>query len=164
MSSVRSTVRFAAGAAGAAGVDGIGGAAGCVTSVRPASLGRLEVGLAAMVAAGVLAAAALHPLWHGSVQVQCPLLVIFGIPCVTCGGTRALVALMTGNAAVALAWNPLVALGGVGAMAGLPLAGLMLAGVVRRPRIPTGLPVAARRVIVAVFALNWAYLLIWFRG
>ncbi len=117
-----------------------------------------------MVATGILAVAALHPLWHGLVQVRCPLLVIFGVPCVTCGGTRALVALMTGNATAALAWNPLVALGGIVAIAWLPIAALMLAGVLQPPRIPTVLPVAARRAIVAGCALNWGYLLLWFRG
>ena len=132
--------------------------------LRAVRLGKVEVALAALVAASALASARLHPSWGGLVYTRCPLLTLVGIPCVTCGGTRALVALVTGDAIEALAWNPLVALGGLAALGWLPLATLMLVGWLEPPRIPTVLPVLGRRAIVAGFALNWGYLLLWFRG
>jgi len=127
-------------------------------------LGRVAVALTAMAAASGLGVAWLHPLWAEHLATRCPLLAIFGIPCVTCGGTRAMVALVTGDAIEALAWNPLVALGGLAAIAWLPLALLMLGGLIKPPRMPAILPVAGRGAIVGALALNWAYLLLWFRG
>ena len=127
-------------------------------------LGRAEVALVAMAAASGLAAAWLHPLWAGHVGAPCPLLAIVGIPCVTCGGTRALVALVTGDAIDALTWNPLVALGGAAAILWLPVAALMLGGLLKPPRIPSTLPAVGRVAAVGAVALNWAYLLLWFRG
>lgn len=120
--------------------------------------------MVAVVAASGLAAAWLHPVWAGHAGVRCPLLAIFGIPCVTCGGTRALAALVAGNAIDALTWNPMVALGGAAAIAWLPLAALMLAGAIKPPRIPTTLPPVGSAALVGALALNWGYLLLWFRG
>ena len=134
------------------------------SGLRAVRLGKVEVALVALVAASALATARLHPLWDGLLQTRCPLLALFGVPCVTCGGTRALVALVTGDAFQALAWNPLVALGGLTAIGWLPLATLILVGWLEPPRIPTVIPVAGRRAIVAGFALNWGYLLLWFQG
>ena len=129
-----------------------------------ARLGRIEVALTALVAMIALAVAWFYPVWEGYLDARCPLLALFGIPCITCGGTRAMVALVAGDAIEALAWNPLVALGGLAAIAWLPAATLMLLGLLNRPRIPTVLTTAARRTIIGGFALNWGYLLVWFRG
>ena len=120
-----------------------------VTESPAARLTKLEVALVALCAASALAAAWLQPLWQGHLDVRCPLLALFGIPCVTCGGTRAMVALVTGHGVEALAWNPMVALGGIAAVACLPLAALMLVGRLDLPRIPTVLPAAVRRAAIA---------------
>ena len=127
-------------------------------------LGLVAVALTAMAAASGLGAAWLHPVWAEHLATRCPLLAIFGIPCVTCGGTRAMVALVTGDAIQALAWNPLVALGGLAAMVWLPLAALMLGGLIKPPRIPPTMPAVGRAAIVGALVLNWGYLLLWFRG
>lgn len=45
---------------------------------------------------------------------HCPLRDMTGVPCPTCGGTQAAVALVQGRWVEAVAANPLVALGGLG--------------------------------------------------
>ena len=97
-------------------------------------------------------------------HVYCPLLEIGGVPCPTCGGTRALVALVSGQPLEALAWNPLVALLGF-VLLGLPLyAVLVVAGRIPRPRVPTRLRPATRLALPLLILANWVYLLVWFRG
>ncbi len=65
-----------------------------------------------MVAGAVLSVAMLRPdlayKW-----AYCPLRDTTGIPCLTCGGTHSIVALMQGHWIEAMAANPLVAVGTV---------------------------------------------------
>ena len=78
-----------------------------------------------------------------------------GLPCPTCGGTRATLALAAGHPVHALALNPMVAVGYI--MLGTVLLAL-LAG--RRDMIHR--LISSRRaafVLLAVILLNWAYLL-----
>ena len=123
-----------------------------------------EVALALASALSVLGLAAAYPLWSPHFHVACPAWVLAGIPCPTCGGTRALVAVVNGEWLTALRWNPLVAAAGFGLIAWIPLALGILAGLVSRPRIPIALGRGARIAMALLAALNWVYLWGWFRG
>ena len=83
---------------------------------------------------------------------------ITGIPCLTCGGTRALLALLAGNLPAALQANPLVTAALVGLVGGGLAAGsLALAG--RGVADPERLPGWARPAVVFVLAANWLWLI-----
>lgn len=64
---------------------------------------------------GIWGLGALGAYWvtqaTGHPVIICPLRRYTGIPCPTCGGTRALVSLATLNPLAALAFNPLVTIG-----------------------------------------------------
>ncbi len=75
-----------------------------------------------------LAGAALVVLWvaagHEELpHVICPFRHLTGIPCVTCGGTRAVLALTRGEVQAAFLWNPLVAVFAIAALVWLALRG-----------------------------------------
>lgn len=127
-------------------------------------LGRAELALSMAVAACALLVGRAYPMWRGQVHLACPLLEIVGIPCPTCGATRAVAALAAGRMLEALAWNPLAALGGAGLLIWIPAAALMLSGVLTSPRIPTSLHPWARWAFPLLIGVNWVYLLLWFRG
>ena len=83
-----------------------------------------------------------------------------GLPCPTCGSTRAIGRLFALDLAGALAMNPLATLG-AGVVAAWALADLVLLprgralGIDVQPRLASRLRIAA----LLVFLLNWAYLL-----
>jgi hypothetical protein len=82
-----------------------------------------------------------------------------GIPCPTCGGTRAALALVRFDVLGALRWNPLVAAGVALLAAGGLLAGAAaLAG--RMPKEPVRAPVWTRAALLLALAANWAWLLV----
>jgi len=101
-----------------------------------------------------------HPASRGHMPPACTLRAVTGVPCPTCGGTRATLALASGDAALAFRYNPLV----TAAWFLLPAAAL--AAVIRSKRSQRrGHPVPAWRVgaglgllIVALLA-NWCYIL-----
>jgi hypothetical protein len=111
-----------------------------------------------LVAAGT--ALALRPLWTGLAGFAgvCPLHAWTGIPCPTCGTTRAGLAFLEGRVLDALAWNPLVTLAALVFLAGgIAVPVWILAGgplPVPGRRIARPARVAAAGVIVA----NWIYL------
>ena len=91
----------------------------------------------------------------------CPLKHITGIPCPSCGGTRALRALGHGALLAALRWNPLVTLAALATLPFLVYAALVT--LFRWPRIRLSLAPADQRLLrvaawIAIFA-NWAFLL-----
>jgi hypothetical protein len=49
--------------------------------------------------------------WDALPHWECPIRSLLGIPCPTCGGTRAIIALKQFNIVSALSLNPLVTLG-----------------------------------------------------
>ena len=118
----------------------------------------------AVVALASVAVARNYELWRDHVHVACPAWTIFGVPCPTCGATRAVVAAMQGELLVALAWNPLAAVLAVGAVAALPLALAVLSGAIRAPRVPTRLAAGTRAGLILLVAANWLYLLLYFGG
>lgn len=127
-------------------------------------LGRAELALSVAVAACALAVGRVYPLWQDHVHVACPLLEISGIPCPTCGATRAVTALAAGRVFEALSWNPLAALGAATLLVWIPAAALMLCGAVASPRIPTSLRPWVRWAFPLLIGANWVYLLVWFKG
>jgi hypothetical protein len=127
-------------------------------------LGRVEIALSGLVAATVLIAARAYPWWREQFYVACPLFEIAGLPCVTCGATRAFAAAAAGEWLDALAWNPLAGVGAMALMFWLPTSVLVTSGWVRAPAVPTRLPMCLRLAVPLLLAANWVYLLMWFRG
>lgn len=138
--------------------------AGCGSRAAGHRLGRVELWSAWCVGALALIAAWAHPLWAARLQVHCPALVLAGIPCPTCGGTRALVAAVTGHWGDALAWNPAVGVLGILLLLLLPLGAAWLASGRPGPRIPRELSPATRWGAAVLLALHWAYLYVRFPG
>lgn len=127
--------------------------------------GRLDDVLTLWVSVGALLVVAgwTWPAWGGAVSIACPLKQLTGWPCLTCGGTRAFVAAVAGRWVEALGWNPLVGLGGLALVLGLPVASAGLASG-RRPELPAGTRMPAARwwrlAVLGALAANWAYLVI----
>jgi hypothetical protein len=124
------------------------------TARRPFRLGDADA-LAFIGALSFLAARALPFL---DVHVTCPSRALFGIPCATCGMTRAFVRLAAGDAAGAVAASPA---GAALAAAAWAFALAALARPVLRFDWPRPSAAAARALAVAAIAtlaLNWIYL------
>lgn len=92
--------------------------------------------------------------------VHCPLREITGIPCPTCGGTRALSHLAAGDWSAAVAANPLVILAGSGFL----LTALYATAATLRPAWRRALALtpnekrSARWLAILLIVLNWAWL------
>jgi hypothetical protein len=100
------------------------------------------------------------PLWIGAWQVLCPLRELTGIPCPTCFGTRALLALTAGDWRTALRLNPMVAAGAIGLLAGVPWAGATAVVGLPRARLSAGATAGLARAAVLAVLGNWLYLLL----
>jgi hypothetical protein len=114
-----------------------------------------------------LAGAALVVLWlaagHEELpRVVCPFRHITGIPCVTCGGTRAVLALTRGDVQAAFIWNPLVAAFAIAALAWLLYAAIVTT--LRAPRLRVRLGARDRFLFRAAawvaIASNWVFLIL----
>lgn len=110
------------------------------------------------VAAGLLALAPLAPRLAIAAPA-CPLRSLVGVPCLTCGSTRAALALSRLDLWAALTVNPLAAAGWLVLVAGGLMAGLLaLRGIpLREPSWRLSLPL--RLVIVLVLLANWVYVI-----
>jgi len=113
-----------------------------------------------------LASAALVVLWIASGHeelptVICPFRAITGIPCLSCGGTRALLALAHGDVRAAFVWNPLVAAGTVAALVWLLYAAFVI--ILRAPRLRLRLEARDRLALRVAAGLaiagNWIFLI-----
>jgi hypothetical protein len=119
---------------------------------------REDLPVAALWALGGACALATAPLlpYLASLAGPCALHTLTGVPCPTCGATRAAGALAHGHVAAAFAWNPLAALGMSVGLAGAPVAP---AWVMLRGPLPLWRPGWKARVLVgAALAANWLYL------
>jgi len=91
----------------------------------------------------------------------CPFKMVFGIPCPTCGVTRACAAVSHLNFAQAFGFNPLmvVSLVGVWIWGMADFYGVFSGG--RAPRVEADKSAAGllRVIAVAAIAFNWAYLI-----
>ena len=114
-----------------------------------------------------LAGAALAVLWvaagHEELpRVICPFRHFTGIPCITCGGTRAILALTRGDVQAAIVWNPLVAIAAIAALAWLAYAAIVTA--LRAPRLRVRLAerdrVLFRAAAWTAIAGNWVFLIL----
>jgi hypothetical protein len=96
-------------------------------------------------------------------EIVCLFHMLTDLPCLTCGGTRALYALIEGDLLRAIEMNPLVALGALGAMAFVAYSAALLVFGMRpiRPDFRRGTPLLLLRYgTPAALALNWSYLIV----
>ncbi len=100
-------------------------------------------------------------LWLPGFPILCPFRSLTGIPCPTCGGTRALAALSIGDLGAAIRFNPLVALSAMGILAGAgaSLAQRLAGWPALRLRIEPREEILWRAAAVILILANWAYLL-----
>lgn len=87
----------------------------------------------------------------------CSFKSLTGLPCPTCGTTRAAIALARFDVLGALERYPLPALCWIVFIAGGAVAGVMALAGRTPPPIPSRLPVWARWTVAAVLLLNWMY-------
>lgn len=94
---------------------------------------------------------------------QCMLKLITGLPCPTCGGTRALRALLGhGDVLAALRWNPLVTIGALAAVPFLTYAAIVT--IFRGRRLRMLIAEADKQLLrnaawIAILA-NWIFLIV----
>lgn len=129
---------------------------------RPLAPGEIDYEL---ILAGVTSAMAIVGLaWlHSRLpNPSCPFAYLTGLPCVTCGGTRAVRALLEGDLVAALRFNPLVVMG-ISALMAANVYAFAVVGL-RLPRIrfgpfPEKLCNIFRVLIGSIILLNWIFLL-----
>lgn len=92
----------------------------------------------------------------------CPLHALTGIPCPTCGMTRATNALLYGDFAGALKWNPLLTLVLAGTAIYILYAAVVVIGKLPRLRWTPPSRSESRWIrigVILLLAANWAYLI-----
>lgn len=107
------------------------------------------------------ASLALRPFWLALAPLlpACAFHRLTGIPCPTCGTTRAAVAFLHGDLRGAFAANPLAAAAGTIFVAGTVLAPVWAAARGPMVEIAHPLPRWLRVSVVLVLAAGWAYLI-----
>lgn len=93
---------------------------------------------------------------------SCPFLAITGLPCVTCGSTRSVIAFLHGDFLSALRWNPLAFVAFCTLLLFDLYAAIVLIGRTARLRIVDWTATeknVTRLIVVSLVALNWIYLL-----
>lgn len=115
--------------------------------------------LATIVGMAALLLAWTYPLWGSAFSVACPLRTITGLPCPTCGGTRAMVAAARGDWWMALRTNPMIGAAGVGLLFCVPWSAAAALAGWRIPWLALLGGRLARGLLVAAVLANWVYLL-----
>ena len=93
----------------------------------------------------------------------CPLHALGGIPCPTCGSTRAAGALLHGDVNIAFSYNPLMSAVFLGATLYVLYAAVVIIGRLPRLRLESLSPTEAlviRVLAILLIATNWLYLLL----
>ena len=117
--------------------------------------------LALLWLAAALSSLALRPLWLTLAPKlrPCVFRSLTGIPCPTCGTTRAAMAFLDGDLGAAFFANPLAALAGVVFVVGGIAAGVWAFARWPVPRMEKPLPLGARLAALGIILVNWAYLI-----
>jgi hypothetical protein len=123
--------------------------------------GRTDRQLALLWLAAAASAVALRPLWLALAPIlrPCVFRTLTGIPCPTCGTTRAAVAFLDGHLLAAAANNPLATAAGFAFVVGAPVVAAFSLREQPLPPLPTSFPGWVRLAAVGVIGLNWAYLI-----
>jgi hypothetical protein len=112
---------------------------------------------------GVLAVSSvlLRPLWLTLAPLlpSCPFRSLTGIPCPSCGTTRAAMALLHGDIVAALTLNPLAAAAGLAFLVGGVIAPVWALASLPVPRLDGPPARTIRLTLVAVLLLDWAWVL-----
>jgi hypothetical protein len=129
--------------------------------VTTRSASREERQLALLWLAAAASAVALKPLWLALTPHLRPCIFhsLTGIPCPTCGTTRAATAFLNGDLLAAFAANPLAAGVGLLFVIGAPVAALWAFARWPVPVLPQPLPMWSRVVAVALIVANWLYVI-----
>ena len=122
---------------------------------------REERQLAILWLAAAVSALALKPLWMAIAPLlrPCVFRSLTGIPCPTCGTTRAATSFLNGEILAAFAANPLAAGFGLLFVVGAPLATLWAIARWPVPLLPTPIPMWIRVGAVALVSINWLWVL-----
>jgi len=128
-------------------------------TTRPAT--KEERQLAFLWLAAAVSALALKPLWLAVTPLlrPCVFRSLTGIPCPTCGTTRAATAFLDGNLLAAFTANPLAAVVGLLFVVGAPLATLWAVARWPVPKLPAPLPMWVRLGAVGTLFVNWLYVI-----
>ena len=126
---------------------------------RPEAVEERRIALLWLTA--VLSSLALRPLWLALAPNLRPCIFrsLTGIPCPTCGTTRAATAFLSGDLSGAFIANPLAALAGVVFVVGGIVAGIWAIARWPVPRTENPFPLWLRISLVGTIAANWAYLI-----
>ena len=128
-------------------------------TTRPAT--KEERQLALLWLAAAISALALRPLWLAIAPLlrPCVFRSLTGLPCPTCGTTRAAAVFLDGHIITALAANPLAAAAGLLFVIGAPVATIWAIARWPVPRLPTPLPRWMRIGAVLLLIVNWLYVI-----
>ncbi len=118
--------------------------------------------LALLWLAAAVSAIALRPLWLAATPhlYSCIFRSLTGIPCPTCGTTRAATAFLQGDVMTAFINNPLAALAGLLFVVGAPIAVIWTTANLSVPSLPNPLPPWVRIGAICLIAANWLYLIV----
>jgi len=122
---------------------------------------REERQIALLWAVSAVSALVLRPVWLAVAPFlpPCPFRVLTGVPCLTCGTTRAAVAFLDGRPLDALAANPLAALAGGAFVLGGLAAPLWVAARLPVPDLAAPLAPWTRIAIIVVLLANWVWVI-----
>lgn len=110
------------------------------------------------VAAALVALSPLAPRLAAALPA-CPLKLLTGLPCPSCGAGRAALALARFDPAAALAVSPLAAGGWTLLIAGGLVAGIASLARIEVPEPPNRFPRPIRWIVIAAVLANWIYLI-----
>ena len=126
---------------------------------RPATSEERQI--AWLWAGAALSVMLLRQFWFlvAPILPACPLRTLIGVPCPTCGSTRAGLALIRGDIPGALYLNPLATVAGLAFLLGGVAAPVWLGLGRKVPDLPSRWPLGLRIAVLAAIVGNWIWLL-----